>query len=235
MDKKIQLPERCYGTLPSSGEIIIIARGEAGYYKTDFSSDDKEFNKKLVDEYNEKLGVTKAQAAAISAGSMFGWDCPAANPELYDENGAIMPANKEFSLEDKISLAEQEKHRAENSIVDMTYGELCKMFRAVEKTKTEHVTGYIVISEDSFTAPYSEEERTYGISSNNKAFQPDMGGYSIYGSSLDGGDRGVRLERYLAVEHGGKDGWKIERCYMKQDEINKADKIIDGKDREETR
>ena len=43
-----------------------------------------------------------------------------------------------------------------------------------------------------------------------------MGGYSIYASSLDGSDRMVRLEGYLAAEKGGKDGWKIERCYMKE-------------------
>ena len=43
-----------------------------------------------------------------------------------------------------------------------------------------------------------------------------MGGYSIYASALDGTDMGVRLEQYMADERGGKDGWKIERCYMKE-------------------
>ena len=75
--------------------------------------------------------------------------------------------------------------------------------------------GYIVFTEDSFTEPYTEEQRTYVVSSDNKAFKPNMGGYSIYASSLDGVDKMVRLEAYMAAEHGGKDGWKIERCYTK--------------------
>ena len=72
-----------------------------------------------------------------------------------------------------------------------------------------------MFTEDSFTEPYTEEQRTYVVSSDNKAYRPKMGGYSIYASSLDGKDRMVRLEQYMAAEHGGKDGWKVERCYTK--------------------
>lgn len=60
-------------------------------------------------------------------------------------------------------------------------------------------------------------EKAYVVSSNNKAFIEGMGGYSIYASSLDGSDKCVRLEAYMADEHGGKDGWKIEKCYVKDD------------------
>lgn len=105
--------------------------------------------------------------------------------------------------------------------VNMTYGELKSYFRNAER-KREHLTGYIVFSPASFTQEYSVEARTYVVSSNNKAFQPNMGGYSIYGSSLDGTDFGVRLEAYMASERGGKDGWQIERCYMMSDEFERA-------------
>ena len=44
-----------------------------------------------------------------------------------------------------------------------------------------------------------------------------MGGYSIFGSSLDGTDMHVRLDLYMADERGEKDGWKIERCYIKKE------------------
>ena len=54
------------------------------------------------------------------------------------------------------------------------------------------------------------------VSSDNKAFQPNMGGYSIFASSIDGSDPMVRLESYMAAEKGGKDGWKVERCYMRE-------------------
>ena len=100
--------------------------------------------------------------------------------------------------------------------VDMTYSELAAQFREQERSGTgRHMLGYIVFTEDSFTEPYTEEQRTYVVSSDNKAYRPNMGGYSIYASSLDGADKMVRLEQYMAAEHGGKDGWKVERCYTK--------------------
>lgn len=139
------------------------------------------------------------------------------------------------TLIDKISLAEQKKESLENADVKVSYSKMCSLFRAVEKSHAERVTGYVVFTDDSFTAPYSEEERTYVIHSDNKAYQPNMGGYSIYGSSLDGSDINVRLEQYMAVERGGKNGWKIERCYMKQGDFDRAQAIVNKLEHEETR
>lgn len=102
--------------------------------------------------------------------------------------------------------------------VDMRYGEMAQKFREAEKNG-EHLEGYIVFTEDSFTEKYPIEARTYVVSSDNKAYRPNMGGYSIYATSLDGTDKNVRLEAYMTDERGGKDGWKIERCYMKEREM----------------
>lgn len=132
------------------------------------------------------------------------------------------------NLQDKILDAERALEVARNITVDMTYKEMTSLFHAVENTHGGHVEGFIVFTEDSFTKPYSEESRTYGLSSNNKAFQPNMSGYSIYGSCKDGTDPCVRLEAYMAAEKGGKDGWKIERCYMSQAEVDKANHIIEA-------
>ena len=109
--------------------------------------------------------------------------------------------------------------------VDMTYWKLREYFRAAER-QGQHLTGYIVFSPASFEELYSLEARTYGVSSNNKAFQPNMGGYSIYASSLDGSDPIVRLEQYMAAEYGGKDGWQVERCYMMADELDRAKELL---------
>lgn len=110
---------------------------------------------------------------------------------------------------------------------DVTYGELVSYFKAVENAKSgKHLRGYIVFTEDSFTAPYDERARTYAVSSYNKAFQPSMGGYSIYGSALDGTDPCVRLEQYMAAERGGKNGWKIERCYVKTEDLEQVKELI---------
>lgn len=99
----------------------------------------------------------------------------------------------------------------------LTYEELRSTFLAHERTRPKnHLTAHIVFTADSFAEPYPLESRTYVVSSNNKAFQPCMGGYSIFASSLDGSDRGVRLEQYMAAERGGKDGWKVDYCCLKE-------------------
>lgn len=89
-----------YGTLLDTGKIVIYKRGETGYYKTDIPYTGKEEARSLVDEYNTKAGVTKAQEAAMAAGSMFGFDVPAADPANYDENGQpIKPKNRNRDYE----------------------------------------------------------------------------------------------------------------------------------------
>ncbi len=90
------LPEQCYSALLDTGAVVILKRGETGYYKTDIPFQDKEEAKQLVTEYNEKLGVTKAQSEAMKAGSMFGFEVPGADPKNYDENGTpIKPKQKD--------------------------------------------------------------------------------------------------------------------------------------------
>ena len=99
----------------------------------------------------------------------------------------------------------------------ITYEELKTIFKAHEQSRPkDHLTARIVFTADSFKRPYSLKSRTYEVSSDNKAFQPDMGGYSIFASSLDRTDLNVRLERFMAAEHGGKDGWKVDYCYLKE-------------------
>ena len=67
--------------------IGIVKKGEGGYYFSDLSPVYRDVGQDFVDEMNRQGGVTKAQAAAMSAGSMFGWDTPAADPANYDEQG----------------------------------------------------------------------------------------------------------------------------------------------------
>ena len=114
----------------------------------------------------------------------------------------------------------------------MTYRALRSYFHAAER-KGQHLTGYIVFSPASFEKEYSVESRTYVVSSDNKAYRPNMGGYSIYASSLDGSDPCVRLEQYMAAEHGGKDGWQIERCYMMSDELRRARALLEAEREQE--
>lgn len=84
------LPDKCYAVLPSGDEIIIVKKGESGYYHTDKYGHDRAEALAIVDECNESGGVSKAQAAAMLAGSMFGWEVPAADPKNYDKEGQII-------------------------------------------------------------------------------------------------------------------------------------------------
>ena len=90
------LPDMSYSVLPSGNEIIIVKKGETGYYRTDIHGQDRADLLRIVAEHNQAGGVSKAQATAMLAGSMFGWDTPAADPKSYDEQGQpIKPKHKD--------------------------------------------------------------------------------------------------------------------------------------------
>ena len=114
----------------------------------------------------------------------------------------------------------------EPKLTEMDYYDLKREFSKAEDNG-KHLVGHIVFTVDTFNEPLSEFERTYAISSDNKAFQSGMGGYSIYGRSLDGADPCLRMEGLMAAERGGKDGWKIEKCYLVEDSKQISD-IIHG-------
>ena len=89
------LPEVCYSILPSTGDVIIIKHGESGYYRCEYSTEDKAFNREFANDQNANLGVSKAQVEAMLAGSMYGWDVPAADPKSYDVNGTLLRNTKD--------------------------------------------------------------------------------------------------------------------------------------------
>jgi hypothetical protein len=66
------LPEICAAHLPSDNSPILIKRGKRGYCQRWEAYDGERFNK--------HHGITDAQVGAMLAGSMFGFDCPGADP-----------------------------------------------------------------------------------------------------------------------------------------------------------
>lgn len=80
------LPELCFSTLLTTGDLICIKRGETGYYTSEWDTGDKEKNVELADQLNEQLGVTMWQRKAMEVGSMCGWNVPGADPAKYLED-----------------------------------------------------------------------------------------------------------------------------------------------------
>jgi hypothetical protein len=64
---------------------------ESWYYPCDWSTPDREINRRLVTEANAKLGASRALEAAMIGGSMHGWDTPAAKPWNYDKDAKPRP------------------------------------------------------------------------------------------------------------------------------------------------
>lgn len=79
-----------------------------------------------------------------------------------------------------------------------------------------NLNGVIVFKESNWETPYSLESRSYAVSNHNKAYIPGNLGYSIFGSSLDGTDCGVRLESYMQEEKAGNGGWVVDYCYFEE-------------------
>lgn len=84
------LPKTCYGTLNTTGELILLKAGETGYWPTEGYATNDLFPTfdAVADLLNEQRGVTKAQRMAMEAGSIFGFHVPGAHPDAYAEKAA---------------------------------------------------------------------------------------------------------------------------------------------------
>ena len=173
-------------------------------------------------DFKKLIEAVQALVDAHSYASGCALDWLPDDPDMQEYSGEIrdeLNENAQKVQADAELLTEALKSLQAASVNDsltkeLSYAGLYRLFQAVEAVGNSrvHVEGRILFTQDSFNKEYSEAARTYVVSSDNKAFRPNTGGYSIYGTSLDGTDRMVRLERYMAAEHGGKDGWKVEKC-----------------------
>lgn len=79
------------------------------------------------------------------------------------------------------------------------------------KGNKERLEGVVVFTEDSFSKPFTEKQRSYQFSSDNKAFLVNQGSNSIFADCLDEKDLGVRIDWYM---HDKENPWKVEYCYL---------------------
>jgi hypothetical protein len=78
MGAKMSLPTICAARHSRTRKPIFIYRDQPGYVEARSPDFDP-------DSFNSQNGITEQQKLAMVAGAMFGWDCPAANPEIYDQ------------------------------------------------------------------------------------------------------------------------------------------------------
>ena len=79
MDNLSKLPVECFATMRSDpSQVILIRRGEKGYYPVT--------TRATADKLNSTLEPvpTSAQVKAMEAGSMWGFDVPAADPAVWE-------------------------------------------------------------------------------------------------------------------------------------------------------
>lgn len=114
---------------------------------------------------------------------------------------------------------------------------LCKQNSEIEldealvESKNEHLTleeleekahnkewekAVIVFKPESFDKEYSEQSRSYEVSSDANYFQSGKISSSLFGYCLDGTDQGVRLDLYMKAlpeDNMGK-RWLVDYCYI---------------------
>lgn len=93
MQLPANMPYRSYSVNQSSGELVLLKYGETGYFHCNHSTNNTDENILRVEKLHHHLGISKAQAAAMQGGSLFGFDKPIANPENYDMEGNMRSNN----------------------------------------------------------------------------------------------------------------------------------------------
>jgi hypothetical protein len=78
-----KLPMRAAVMVPGQNLVGLVDRGDKGYYPM------PSWTAKTADGWNERHGVSHAQREAMLVGSMFGWDVPGADPDLYPNEGPL--------------------------------------------------------------------------------------------------------------------------------------------------
>ena len=96
--RRNELPDTCLSVLASTGQLIIIKKGEHGYYPTDWDTGDRAENREIADTHNKRRGISDIQETAMIAGSMFGWTLPGASPQWYLDNAKYVNSNTQRDI-----------------------------------------------------------------------------------------------------------------------------------------
>ena len=96
----------------------------------------------------------------------------------------------------------------------LTWSEMCKKMRDfntshgyTRKGNPESIEAVVVFTGKGMKPGFTEIERSYQFSSDNKYFLSDQIGNSIFADCLDGTEFGIRIDWYLGE-------WEVDYCYI---------------------
>ena len=93
---------------PTNAHPIVVQAGDVGFWKVNPDLNVDHFN----NHANKGEPATKAQIAAMMEGSVFGFHCPIANPDEYNEDGVLHAAKNQ-----KVTV-----HEAAANIIELVGG-----------------------------------------------------------------------------------------------------------------
>lgn len=129
---------------------------------------------------------------------------------IEDEFDCITDALDE--AEEQAAIVAEQKHAHERG--GITWHELRVHFCDINSKKLKHESAIVIFKDDSYaTRNLPEEERSYVITSDNKAFQSGKGGYSIFGSPLNHPDKLYRLDEPMR-EPDPEYRWAVDYCKL---------------------
>lgn len=73
--RRNELSDTCLSVLASTGQLIIIKKGEHGYHPSDWDTGDRTENREIADTHNKRRGISDIQETDIfepSAGTVQG-------------------------------------------------------------------------------------------------------------------------------------------------------------------
>jgi len=92
----LDLPELCYSVSETTQEVIMIKRGEMGYYPVPLPWKDVTITEaeSYANNQNEMRGIMSEERMAMEVGSIFGWDLLGADPQTYLDKAALLSQKK---------------------------------------------------------------------------------------------------------------------------------------------
>ena len=170
--------------------------------------------KKIFVKYDDASGMEKKRSVLL--------DTVAELDEIADfvmsVNDNLDGIMDHLDEEEWAKEAEAERQRV-HAMGAVTYSELNERFTAINvksrknKQKAKHESAIVYFRPTSYTKDWPKERLAYRISSDNKASQPWMGGYSLYGSSLASPSKLERLDPAMR-EPDEEYRWVVDHCVL---------------------